>query len=473
MSPSPAELQRDPRFPQLKAMAIELTGMTFYADKDESLAAAFARRMKAAGAADGTAYLRLLTGDQAVAEKDALAAELTIGETYFLRHAGQWTAFTDRIIPDILARKADIRQLRIWSAGCATGAEAYTAAILLKERFGRELKDWDVGILGTDINRRFLAAARAARFGSWSFRATPDDLRDRCFTRAGSHWELKPDYRAWTSFQYHNLVRDRVPLELGSPDLIFCRNVFIYFDQETNARILAEFHKSLPEGGWLLVGHAEPDMRLFRDYEAVMLPDAVLYRKPEGGVVRPQPLWTKLAPKPSLQLPPPAASRPRRQPSAPVRRAPPAKPAPLPPMPVPQPPAAAPALAEEVEQLIRRGDWEGAAAACQRWLSQEPLDPWVHFCLGMVHEQRGSVPQAIEAYRRALYLDRTALIAHYQLGCLLRPTDQEGAQRCFRNVLDLSQRTEPTAAVRGVPGITVEELRQAAQTQITQLERPS
>jgi len=471
-------LRSHPAFEFLKRRAIAMTGMAFYADRDETLAAAVARRMSALSLTDAGSYLDRLEGAASGEERDALTEELTIGETYFLRHTGQWTAFTDRIIPDILVRNADRKRLVIWSAGCSTGAEPYTASILLRDRFGDRLDGWDVSILGTDINRRFLSAARQARFGAWSFRAMPDDQRQRWFTRIGDHWELKARYREGVEFQHHNLVRDRIPPGGIRPDLIMCRNVFIYFDGATNATVVDAFHKTLGDGGWLLVGHAEPDLRTFRAFEPILLPDAVLYRKPVPGEARP----ADARPVPPA-ISAPAGARPtarKKQSAAPtsssvaVRTPAPPKAdppeAPLPPLP------AAPALepgtpeAQAVADLMSRGEWGAATAACLRWLERDAMDPWVHVCLGLLHEQSGRTAQAVEAHRRAVYLDRTALIAHYQLGCLKRRSDPGAARRRFRNVLDLSQDLPPELPVKGAPGLTVEELRQAALMQMTRLE---
>ncbi|MBX9634721.1 MAG: protein-glutamate O-methyltransferase CheR, partial [Magnetospirillum sp.] len=193
---TPAALVADPFFPRLKALVIETTGMAFYADKDEDLARIVAARMGETGLIPCARYLELIS-DPVLGrdEMDALVAELTIGETYFFRHREQFDALRDIILPDVLARNQGVRRLRIWSAGCATGPEPYSLAIMLKRDFGARIAGWHVSIVGTDINQKFLARARDGRYDEWAFRATPDDVRRDCFDKVGKQWAIKPEYK--------------------------------------------------------------------------------------------------------------------------------------------------------------------------------------------------------------------------------------------------------------------------------------
>lgn len=459
----------DPAFPTLKAMAIDLTGMAYYAEKDDALAAALGRRMTARGVARGDAYAAMLQDGGDSEEREALVVELTIGETYFFRYQAQWSALTELVLPDLFARNRPLRRLSLWSAGCSIGAEPYTAAILLRDRFAREAEGWDVRILGTDINRASLATARAARYTPWAFRATPDAVRDRCFASDGRLWELRPEYRQGVAFEPHNLTRDPIPPDRERPpDLILCRNVFIYFDAATNRRLAEAFHDALPEGGWLLVGHAEANAALFERFRSVMLPDSTIYQKSSEAVPRPRrraPVVPAPRPTPARPaVPPRPASRPLPHPAPPVAVP---KPAAGPPPPAPAP---APDPGADIRAMIAHEAWEAATAACLRWLESDPLDPQAHLHLGLLFEQRGKPVRAVGAYRRALYLERGLLFAHYQLGCLLRPRDRRAALRHFRTLLGLSAAGTPDGPVAGIEGMTIADLRLAARTQIEALE---
>lgn len=479
MTGGAARLRRHPAFAEAKRAVAEITGMVFYEDKDETLAAILGKRLAELGLADLGDYLARLRDPE---EREHLISEVTIGETYFLRHLAQWRALEDAVIPDLIRRNGARRRLRLWSAGCSAGAEPYTLAILLRDRFAEALAGWEVSVLGTDLNRRSLAAARAGRYGEWYFRTTPDELRARWFERRGQAWEIRPEIRAMVGFQSHNLVSDPIPPGRAEPfDLILCRNVMIYFDAATNARLVEALGRALDEGGWLVVGHAEASIRAFDAFETVMLPETTLYRK---GAAPPTPAAPRPPSRPPARPPSrrpvrPAVSGPPARPPVPVpRRSPPASPASASPAPAsPQAgpaarPAAPPAAGgvpsdEAVRALIARGDWDAAGAACAGRLRADPLDAAGHVLHGLLLEQRGDAAAAEDALRRALFLDRGAALAHHQLGCLLRRRgDAAGAARAFRNVLDLLAGAEEDAPVAGGGDTTAGALRAAAALQL-------
>src|ERR1700722_18886086 len=154
--------------------------------------------------------------------------------------------------------------------------------MLLRREFGHSLAGWDVTILGTDINREFLARAREGCYEEWALRNMAEENRRNYFVRSGKSWCVAPEYREGVSFQYHNLVAHPFPSLLNNLfafDVILCRNVTIYFSLDIVRGIIERFHQSLVEEGWLLVGHAEPNMELFRSFRVVNALGAVLYQK--------------------------------------------------------------------------------------------------------------------------------------------------------------------------------------------------
>ena len=158
------ELTGDPLYPTLKEHLIQATGLTYYADKDDDLARRVRRRLSSLGVSDCASYLGVLRDPlRGRPELDELIAEITIGETYFFRHQEHFDALRDVVLPDLLARNQLKRSLRIWCAGCAEGPEAYSLAILLRREMAHKLADWEVSILGTDINRESLARAREGK----------------------------------------------------------------------------------------------------------------------------------------------------------------------------------------------------------------------------------------------------------------------------------------------------------------------
>ena len=228
----------DAGFPHLKSRIIERTGHFYYQDKDDLLWERVRKRLRATGLADSARYLNLLDDPiSGPAEWSRLEAEITIGETFFFRYAEQFAALRETILPEIIERKSVARRLRIWSAGCATGAEPYSLAILVNEILGESLGSWRVTIVGTDINDSFLKAARQARFGKWALRSMPDQERNRYFVDAGKEqWQVRPEFRYLVRFERHNLLSlldGSSPIEFADFDLILCRNVLIYFHPDT------------------------------------------------------------------------------------------------------------------------------------------------------------------------------------------------------------------------------------------------
>jgi chemotaxis protein methyltransferase CheR len=459
MIPAPHEpadyLLRDPWYPQLKDYVIKSTGLDYYATKDADLARRVHRRLSGFGFSDCASYLeRLRNPSHGPAEMDALIAEITIGETYFFRHREHFDALRDIILPDLIARNAAGRQLRIWCAGCADGAEPYSLSILLRREMGHLLSGWTVSILGTDINRKYLASARTGRFEEWSLRATPPDIRRACFEGNGKQWIIAPEYKAGVSFQFHNLVENIFPQVNDIPvfDLIICRNVMIYFGPELMRTIVNRFHACLEPGAWLLVGPTEPNMAHFNLFRAVNAPGVTLYQRP---VFPAAPQNGKPQQWQIEQWFPEVAAEPIAEPAVPRHDRTEAA--------IASPP---PGLAD----LLRYadcGDWENAARCGRELLKLDNLNAAVHFHYALVMEQMGDFAEAERSLRKAIYLNRQAALAHYHLGLLLQSRGElRPASRCFDNVLNVLASQAHDVILTGVDGISVAELRKLARMQL-------
>jgi chemotaxis protein methyltransferase CheR len=473
MPPTPSHLLvADPAYPRLKAHLIGVTGLAYYADKDDDLAMRIAARLAQLGLGDCASYLALLENGQAGEEElDALIADLTIGETFFFRHRELFDALRETVLPELIERNAASRQLRIWSGGCATGAEPYSVAILLRRDLAARLVGWDVTLVGTDINRAFLAQAREGRFEEWAFRGTPDELRRDCFVRANGAWQIAPRFREGVSFQYHNLVHHPFPSLLNNLfafDLILCRNVTIYFAPDIVRRLVEHFHQCLVEGGYLLVGHAEPNIETFRAFRTVNARGAVLYQKTRdpglaaGGVT--SNVMSHAPPQAVIAKPPPAPWTP------PVLTWQPAPPAALS---SPAPTSAGAALPEllELRALADGGAWEEVARRCRQFLERDRLNPVIHFYQALVFEQTGHRAETEQALRRAIYLDRGFTLAHYYLGLLLQKQGRlVPAARAFRNVLELLTRIDPGHVFVDGDGITAADLARLTQMHLNVLD---
>jgi chemotaxis protein methyltransferase CheR len=205
---------------------------------------------------------------------------LTTNETYFFREAFQLKAFTDEIIPEMISVKLQRgdRSLRIWSAGCSTGEEPYTIAMLL---LGNPLlAGWEIEIIGTDISQRVLHHARKGVYGSSSFRATEDYFRKRHFHEQDGGFRINDQIRELVTFSRLNLFDENRFLFLGKMDIVFCRNVIIYFDQTAKKKVVEHFYNTLNPGGFLLLGHSESLMNITTAFSLRHFKNDMVYGKP-------------------------------------------------------------------------------------------------------------------------------------------------------------------------------------------------
>ena len=213
-------------------------------------------------------------------ELTALIDNLTTNETYFFRENAQLHAFSEEILPDLRERLAGRKSLRIWSAGCSTGEEPYTIAILLLES-GDWWRDWQVEIIGSDINQRVLHTARKGVYKKGAHRATDPGMLAKYFTP-----DEKGDYRVidrvkeLVSFSYVNLLDPHKTSLIGGMDVIFCRNVIIYFDREAKKKVIESFYHKLRDGGYLLLGHSESLINLSNAFVLRTLKHDMVYQKP-------------------------------------------------------------------------------------------------------------------------------------------------------------------------------------------------
>ena len=430
-------LVREVGFYDLKAYVIERTGLVYFKDKDADLAVRLKPRFEASGAVNPRAYLDLLRHPvEGPLEFDRLSIELTIGETYFFRHQEQFDALKATIIPAIIARNQASRRLRVWCAGCSIGAEPYSIAILLADEFATALSGWDVKVIGTDLNRDFLGRAVEGRFDEWAFRLTTAGLRTRHFQKVDKQWAIKPEIKRLVDFHHHNLMHTPYPTLLGGGghfDLIVCRNVMIYFDWATVARLMPHFEDALGEGGWMVIGHAE-QAHGAQNLRLVQMPSVTVYQK---------------TPPKDLFLVPPVPA-----PAAPV-----AKPAPA-----VAPRAPAPVnLDHEIVYLKRladHGEFTEALALCSKLSTINPLDPRPYFYRGLICEQMKRVTEITPSFERAIALDQSFVMAHYYLGLHHRRVQNaRGAGRSFRHALTLLAQLPADQALPEADALTAGELR--------------
>ncbi len=217
-------------------------------------------------------------------ELEILANHLTIGETYFFREKIALNLLREKIIPAITIAHLEnggSRSLKIWSAGCSSGEEPYSIAMMLKELIP-DIEDWDIKILATDINTAALQKAKEGRYTSWSFRDTPEYIKKKYFLENGKSYELKPEIRKMVHFNRINLASDNFPAEtsgLMNLDVIFCRNVLMYFSPEVIKSIAGKFYQTLRKDAWFITSQVELNDQYFGNFQRIVFEGGVFYRK--------------------------------------------------------------------------------------------------------------------------------------------------------------------------------------------------
>ncbi|RMG74862.1 MAG: protein-glutamate O-methyltransferase CheR [Nitrospirae bacterium] len=210
---------------------------------------------------------------------------LTVNETYFFREKNQLDAFSNEILHMLKERNSKTRRIRIFSAGCSTGEEPYTLAMLILE--SRLFLGWDIEIFGGDINRRVLQAARRGIYRENSFRTTDQYYIDRYFSKQQQGtYRINDNVKKLVNFGYINLLNTDKLLFLGRMDVIFCRNVLIYFDLPSRKKVIDGFYRILNDDGFLLLGHAESLINISTDFELKHLKHDLVYQKPAKGSKR-------------------------------------------------------------------------------------------------------------------------------------------------------------------------------------------
>jgi chemotaxis protein methyltransferase CheR len=256
----------DAEFRRVRALMHRLSGVDLRPGKEALVRSRLSRRLRATGAPSYAAYLDLVEGAHGAAERGALVDALTTNKTSFFRERSHFDYLRDVLLPALRARRGE-RRVRIWCAGCSSGDEAYSIALVLRESFP-DLIGREPPILATDISGRMVAQAREARYDHHALAQVSPALLAKYFTELrptrdgeGTTWQLAPSVRELVRVEPLNLAADaREWVASGAEgpyDAIFCRNVMIYFDRATQQRLVERFTTMLAPGGWFFIGHAE------------------------------------------------------------------------------------------------------------------------------------------------------------------------------------------------------------------------
>jgi chemotaxis protein methyltransferase CheR len=426
-------------------------GLQFEDAKGTFLAEVLQRRLEA-NHQNCTEYLHTIESTRPRAEFAALAGELTIPETYFFRNIDQFHAFENRVVPERLEELGPSAQLRILSAGCASGEEAYTIAILLHEALapGRV-----ASVLAVDLNPSALQKAERGRFSAWSMRETPSAVQDRCFQRDGRDVVLDEGIKALVTFEQHNLADDESDLwKEDQYDVVFLRNVIMYFTTEAARALIGRVARSLVPGGFLFLGHAETLRGITNDFHLCHTHRTFYYQRRDTDDT---PRWEiPQANRSPLESAPPLASLVAgsdswigtiQESSDRIRRI----------VDAVSPPHSLPAPRVGIEPVLillreerfsealdlletlpfnAAGDADGlllravllthtgrltvAEGVCHRLLELDELSSSAHYVLALCREGAGDISGAVDQDRVAVYLDPSFAMPRLHLGLLAR-----------------------------------------------------
>jgi chemotaxis protein methyltransferase CheR len=452
---------------RLLALLTEHTGMELVGTRRDTALAAIEGAMTDAGIRSiDEYYARVAAGDH---DLELLVDAVSIGETYFFREPAQFDFVREEIIAEIKSSRGPDTPIQMWSAGCATGEEAYSLAILLEETEITPVSK----VLGTDISRAAVEGARSACYRPWSLRTLDRDVSDRYFEFDGTYYRLHERIRNRATFEQRNLVgpKHETAALHDAFDVVFLRNVLIYFDRPTVELIVGRVTRALRHGGWLITASCDPPVQGIGELQSISKRGCVFYRRAKAHAAfvdfpgLQQPLHDSIRHLPSASPEPISANR-AQAPTPDLMLSPDGS--------LPDASAAPDAALEAFEngdyetvlQLTRgrRGDvaacslsvravanLSGSLAAyrdAERACRDHPFSAELHYLRGLFLSDLGRDDDAADAFRRVTYLEPQHALAHYALGrALAKAGHAQRARRAFQTAHELCDEMDPAATL--------------------------
>jgi chemotaxis protein methyltransferase CheR len=268
----------DEDFLKFKEYFYRRTGISFEKSKRYFVDKRLVERIEATGTGSFRGYFTMLRFQASGDELQQLTNIMTVNETYFLREEYQFKCLVDSILPQIVHRRIGADPIRIWCIPSSSGEEPYSVAMFLLENWPG-IKEWDVEIISSDIDTSILRRARAGRYSARSVQYIPDPWLKKYFKSVGDEYQLCDDLRQAVEFTRVNLAEPADTLSYRNFDVIFCRNLLIYFDDASRKTASETFYEALNPGGYLCLGHSESMSRISSLFEVRKFPEAIVYRK--------------------------------------------------------------------------------------------------------------------------------------------------------------------------------------------------
>lgn len=447
----------------------EHSGIYLEEVKMDSLRISLVTRATRYGFTDYSDYFHVLAGDEN--EFKELMNLVTINETSFFRFPAQFDALRDRVIPELLNDKSfDDNQFRVWSAGCSTGEEPYTIGMTLLDSMAGQY-GYAMEVVGSDVSTQALERARNAVYPDRATNGLAPGVLEKWFEKVPGGHRPVSRVRNLCHFQYHNLIKEPYPALMTGWDVIFCRNVTIYFRLESTKRVVKGFYEALNPGGYLFIGHSETLSSVSDDFEAVEIDGVFLYRKRRTPAAVSVPAFR--SPRKEEKRPAPrekAAERVRRA----LRKKTSAAPAADAPA-APEQEARAAEFVKQAHGLLEQaraaealkvalkaleiepdnmdahvvaafayadaGDMAAAKAQAEEALEISPLAAPARYILGVIRREEGDLDGAVSEFKRTIYIDSDFVLAHFALANARKQSgDYTRAKRDYENTLKALER---------------------------------
>lgn len=398
---------------------------------------------------------------------EQLAIHLTINETYFWREPMVFKALIDYILPEIIEQKKNSdRKIIIWSAGCSSGEEAYSLAIAVHKCI-TNLQHWNIQIIATDIDQKVLNKAKSGLYREWSFRTCPAWLKNDYFTsHSDGTFEISPEIRNMVRFSRLNLIDSNFlssENKVFDYDIIFCRNVLMYFSSEWISRISKQFFNFLQPNGWFVVSSCELSSQEFPQYMPVNFNGAILYRKgnkkfkstikePDTVIVHdiPFPVASKLQAKEKIQINCSIIdnySHTKEQTNKNTSEH--------------KSIEQLSDIAVNIRELANQGNLNNALTMCNNAIEADKLNAGFYFLKASIQQELEKSTEAIASLKQAIYLDSDFLMAHFTLGNLYTQQNKHTiAKKAFNQVLQLLKKWPDEKILPDSEGLSVQYIRE-------------
>ncbi len=426
---------------------------------------------------------RILSSPLTREHVEILTSHLTINETYFWREPKTFEALEQKILPELIRLRQEEKRIRIWSAGCSTGEEAYSIAIALNKILPN-INDWNITILASDISPRILRKASTGEYSEWSFRSAPHWLKEKYFLhREKNRFEIIPEIKSMVKFEYLNLAEDVFPSPLNNTnamDIIFCRNVLMYFTQNRVKQVVRGLYNTLVKDGYLVVSASELSLLTYSDFQAVKFSGMVIYQKTSKKLkyqkplpvieveYKPVSLKSFLEPIKIIEEIEPQIRKIENEILHVIEK-----------------PVHIDSTYEEAlssysqgnytdvinklqkddqtleEQILltrayaNQGKLADALKSCEKAIASNKLDPRLQYLYATILQENNQLDEAVASLKRAIYLDTNFVLSYYSLGNIYqRLGNVTYAKKCFENVLTILNKCSQEEILPESEGLT-------------------